>query len=39
MKKKLAIALVALAGAATAAHAAAPGVIHTLLASCPLPCC
>ena len=37
--KKIALALVALVATATAAHAAAPGALHALMANCPLPCC
>ncbi len=39
MLKKLSIAIVALLGTATAAHAAVPQSVHTLLENCWLPCC
>ncbi len=37
--KKIALAVMTLLATATAAHAAAPEALRTLLANCPLPCC
>jgi hypothetical protein len=37
--KKIALAIAALLGTATAAHAAAPEALHALMSGCGLPCC